>query len=120
MGVPASKRLRRPSDFLKVRNEGIRILCGPFIFQALQANASEGALTRFGVIASRRVGNAVKRQRGKRIFRELFRKNESALPALTDVVVVLRAHFDRYSYADLEARYLKACDNYSKRLEAPK
>lgn len=109
MGVPASKRIRRPSEFLKVRNQGIRILCGPFIFQSLIASENTVQLTRFGVIASRRVGNAVKRQRGKRIFREIFRINETALPTGADVVVVLRANFDQYAFSDLQARYLKAC-----------
>lgn len=117
MGVPASKRLRRPSDFLKVRSEGTRILCGPFIFQALVRPAADTAQTRFGVIASRRVGNAVKRQRGKRIFREIFRLNESALPKAVEVVVVLRGNYDQYTFANLEGRYLKACSRISEAAE---
>jgi len=116
MGVPTSKRLRRPSDFLKVRNEGTRFLCGPFIFQARRHPDASDGNCRFGVIASRRVGNAVTRQRGKRIFREIFRLNQSALPQGSDVVVVLRSGFTRYSFEDLQHRYLKACHNYQKQL----
>jgi len=118
MGVPASKRLRRPSDFLKVRSEGTRFLCGPFIFQARDARSEQGEANRFGVIASRRVGNAVIRQRGKRIFREIFRRNEAALPPGSDVVVVIRAGYGRYPYEDLENRYLKACKNWTNTLNA--
>lgn len=117
MGVPASKRLRRPNDFLKVRNEGTRFLCGPFIFQARDSSDVLGDRRRFGVIASRRVGNAVVRQRAKRIFREIFRHNESALPTGCDVVIVVRHGYARYAYADLQARFLKACDHLAKSKE---
>ena len=33
MGIPTSKRLRKPREFQEVRSQGKRILCGPFIFQ---------------------------------------------------------------------------------------
>ncbi|WPJ94454.1 ribonuclease P protein component [Coraliomargarita algicola] len=107
MGIPASMRLRKPREFLEVRSLGHRIHCGPFIFQC-----HVGACTvapRFGIIASRRVGNAVKRNYGKRIFRELFRQHADELPLGSEVVVVLRNHFDRYSFDNLEARLLRAC-----------
>jgi ribonuclease P protein component len=109
MGIPASKRLRKPSDFLGVRSEGKRILCGPFIFQCHWHADGADSSRRFGVIASRRVGNAVKRNLGKRIFREIFRQHEAALPQCCDVVVVLRHSFDRHAFADLESRFLRAC-----------
>ena len=109
MGIPTSKRLRKPREFQEVRSQGKRILCGPFIFQCRRIVADECAARRFGVIASRRVGNAVKRNLGKRTFRELFRQHESALPLGSDIVIVLRASFDRHSFSDLESRYLRAC-----------
>ena len=90
MGVPASKRLRKQSDFQQVRSEGKRILCGPFIFQCHWHGPDSQLGRRFGVIASRRVGNAVKRNLGKRTFREIFRNHEAALPDCCEVVVVLR------------------------------
>jgi ribonuclease P protein component len=114
MGIPTSKRLRKPREFQEVRNQGKRILCGPFIFQCRQLTSEEGDSRRFGVIASRRVGNAVKRNLGKRTFRELFRQHESALPLGCDIVIVLRSSFDRHSFSDLESRYLRACSTTSK------
>jgi len=70
------------------------------------------------VIASRRVGNAVKRNLGKRTFRELFRLHELSLPAGSDVVIVLRSSFDRHSFSDLESRYLRACATMTKEAQA--
>lgn len=100
-------RLRKPREFQGVRSLGHRIHCGPFIFQCRVAETA--AAPRLGVIASRRVGNAVKRNYGKRIFRELFRKHADELPQGSELVVVLRNHFDQHSFEDLEARLLRAC-----------
>ena len=32
MGIPTSKRLRKPREFQEVRNQGKRILCGLLFF----------------------------------------------------------------------------------------
>lgn len=85
---------------------GHRIHCGSFIVQCRVS--PEAGVPRLGVIASRRVGNAVKRNYGKRIFRELFRTHVHELPAGSELVVVLRSGFDRNGFADLEARLLRA------------
>jgi ribonuclease P protein component len=61
------------------------------------------------VIASRRVGNAIKRNYGKRVFREIFRKHAAEFPEGSECVIVLRAGYDRESYEQLEGRFLKVC-----------
>ena len=109
MGVPVANRLRKQRDFQLVRSEGVRSLCGPFIFHCRQVSSGAAPLRRFGVIASRRVGNAVKRNRGKRLMRELFRLHASQLPESVDLVVVLRSGFDQFSFEELESRFGKAC-----------
>jgi ribonuclease P protein component len=91
---------------------GYRIHCGSFIFQCRLASAE--LAPRLGVIASRRVGNAVKRNYGKRIFRELFRRHAGELPTGSELVIVLRSGYDRYTFADLEARFLRACRSIRK------
>jgi ribonuclease P protein component len=118
MGIPASKRLRKQSDFQQVRSEGKRILCGPFIFQCHWHASDLGSGRRFGVIASRRVGNAVKRNLGKRTFREIFRKHEGVLPDCCEVVIVLRNSFDQHKFTDLESRFLRACTTSQKEANA--
>ncbi|MEO0509939.1 MAG: ribonuclease P protein component [Verrucomicrobiota bacterium] len=109
MGIPASQRLRIQSDFLEVRSSRHRIHCGPFIVQCDLTGSHLSAPPKLGVIASRRVGNAVKRNRGKRVFRELFRHHQNALPGGSRVVVVIRSGFDKHNFSDLEDRFLKAC-----------
>jgi ribonuclease P protein component len=115
MGIPASQRLRKQSEFQQVRSQGHRIHCGPFIVQCDLGDTGEARPPIFGVIASRRVGNAVKRNRGKRLMREIFRQNAERLPSGARMVVVLRAGYDRHDFAELEARFLKACATLSKK-----
>lgn len=120
MGIPASQRLRKQSEFHQVRRSEHRIHCGPFVIQcdlpSADAAASED-LPRLGVIASRRVGNAVKRNRGKRLVREIFRKNAARLPRGGRLVVVLRSGYDRYDFADLEAHFVKACERIPRKAD---
>ena len=116
MGVPASQRLSQQRDFSQIRSQGKRIHCGSFVFQCLRREDNTQKSSRLSVIASRRVGNAVKRNHGKRMLREIFRNHQTALPSHCDVVVVLRTSFDSQSFAQLEARYLKACAGFCKSL----
>ena len=108
MGVPVLKRLRGQVDFEQVRCIGKRMAFGPFIMQWLSHVELTGV--RFGIIASRRVGNAVKRNRGKRLLREIFRAHEANLPNRLDLVIVLRKGYDKYAFADLEQAFLKGCE----------
>jgi len=112
MGIPASNRLRKPREFQGVRSLGHRIHCGPFIFQCHVSESSSAP--RLGIVASRRVGNAVKRNYGKRMFRELFRKHAAELPRGSELVIVLRSNFNRHSFEDLGARLLRACRTIQK------
>lgn len=87
--------------------------------KAMTSQGTQGidspVLTRLGVIASRRVGNAVVRNRGKRLVRRLFYKHKHYLPAGSQLVIVLRLGIDKASFAQLEADFLAACLWYQQR-----
>ncbi|MGN0605453.1 MAG: ribonuclease P protein component [Oscillospiraceae bacterium] len=55
---------------------------------------------RFGITAGKKVGNAVKRNRAKRIIRQAYRENELLFPVGMDIVIVARASAP---YADTSA-----------------
>jgi len=71
----ASERILSPKDFARVKREGRRVRA-----RCLVAVVLTGGPRRLGVVVSRRVGNAVQRNRLKRISREFFRKNKTGLP----------------------------------------
>lgn len=66
--------MRKRSDFLAA-NRGIRVARAGFV---LLAHPNGGLGTRYGVTVTKKIGNAVVRNRMKRRFRELLR---AALPA---------------------------------------
>lgn len=112
------QRLRVRADFDRSRREGYRADCGAFILRILPLReAAPRGLRRLGVIASRKVGNAVKRNRAKRLFREIFRLNQETLPSECDVIIIVRSSYDQQPFADLQTRYLKAVENHRKQRE---
>lgn len=57
------------------------------------------------MVASRKVGGAVRRNLAKRRVRALFRECWMGLPRELDLVVVVRRAFFNHSYADLKDRF---------------
>ena len=118
MGIPKEFRIKKGNEFSSIRSGGIRRVMPHFITQLKIADVegSESSQpTRFGIIASRRVGNAVLRNRGKRIFRRLFYKHQSLLPMGSQLVVILRMGFNRVSFSQLENDFLEICAWYGKK-----
>ncbi len=107
MGIPASRRIRSNREFLKVRNLGRRVHTAPFILNVQTADEAD-LPARLGIVASRRVGNAVKRNYGKRLLREIFRRHCASIPNGVNVVVVLRSGFDGCDFAALERHFCRA------------
>ena len=93
---PKAVRLRRRGEFLRVQAEGRKLYTRHFLL--LVAGASEGrpALppARLGVTVSRKVGPAVRRNRIKRLVREVFRLDGKALGRLGDLVVIAKRDGD--------------------------
>jgi ribonuclease P protein component len=69
----------------------------------LLAPRVDGTETRLGLVASRKMGGAVQRNRAKRVVRESFRRNLSLFPACVDLVVIVRSGLDLLSQPDVEA-----------------
>lgn len=94
-------RLLSKKDFLKIRKKGIRLLTGSFIIFAHKNNYS---FNRLGIAASVRVGNAVRRNRIKRLLREFFRLNKNIFPESTDIFISVKkeARVNKLSVVELE------------------
>ena len=87
MAIPRDLRLKKNRDFQAVKKEGTRRVYPYFIAQLRHPRkgaVDSKAKTSLGIIAARRVGNAVVRNRGKRLMRNLFLKYMDVLPAMLD------------------------------------
>ncbi len=87
--------LRRRAEFLSVA-KGRRVSRPAFVLQARVRDADEAGrsagqqLPRFGFTVTKKIGNAVVRNRIRRRLREAVRQAEMAAEAATDYVIVGR------------------------------
>ncbi len=83
LGFGKALRLRRRAEFDLVFREGFTAADG---MSKLIVMPHPGG-PRLGCVVSRKVGNAVARNRAKRLFREAFRQLAASLPAV-DIVAI--------------------------------
>jgi ribonuclease P protein component len=84
---PGGVRLHRRFEFRAVQSKGRRFASPSFLGYILPAR--EGA-SRLGITVGRKIGNAVQRNRLKRVVREWFRKRCVTLPRPVDLLVSFR------------------------------
>ena len=91
-------RLLQSGEFQHVTRQGQRAASTAYVVLVISDGASERP--RLGLTVSRKVGNAVVRNRVKRRVREWFRRERSRLNAGTEVVVIARREASRLSFEE--------------------
>ena len=99
-------RVKQGRDFTRVRQAGQRLVMGCLIANWLRLPAGSG--TRLGVVTSGKIGNAVIRNRARRLMREAFRLHQHDLVQPVDLVLVARQSITNKSFAGVERDYLAA------------
>lgn len=96
-------RLRTRAEFEAVFKSGRRA-SGRFLTVVIRPNAL--AVARLGIVASRKLGGAVQRNRAKRRIREIFRRlRQEPFAAGRDIVVIPRRELLDAAFAALETDY---------------
>lgn len=114
MGIPRAYRLRRDSDFRRVRGSG-RSWANRWL--ALSVLRNDLDCVRVGVAASRRVGGAVVRVRARRLIREAVRPWLGRISGSWDLVFIARAPLADAPFHEVEravAQLLQRADLVSK------
>ncbi len=65
------------------------------------------AVKRLGIVASKKVGNSVMRNKARRRIKEIYRINENNIKNGYDIVIIARAAIHQVTFADLEKSVLK-------------
>jgi ribonuclease P protein component len=111
------RRIRRRSDFLRVQAVGQRTSTAHFVM-LVAAREESAACARVGFVVTRKVGNAVQRNRIKRVCRECFRTWPDLVPDGIDLVVIARSRADELGLAEVRAEWERARPGLLKRCAA--
>src|SRR5262245_2419066 len=99
-----AQRIKQGRDFLRVRQEGERLVTGCLI--ANWRRLPVDCPTRLGVITSSKVGGAVARNRARRLLREAFRLHQHDLTQALDLVLIARPSIASKGFAEVEKDFL--------------
>ena len=100
MRFVAAEHVRKRADFELIYKTGFK-RSGRLM--TMFTREREAGPARLGIAATRKMGDAVERNRAKRLVRELFRHNKPG--AAMDVVIVPRKEMLDASYERIEAEF---------------
>ena len=104
---PKAARLRRRPEFLAIQRDGHRRHT-PHLVVIRRATLGPGS--RLGVTVSKRIGNAVVRNRVKRLLREVFRLRRTDIRPPVDVVIIAKPGAETLSYAQAATEFARGLD----------
>jgi ribonuclease P protein component len=108
---PKASRLTRTVEFALVKKDG-KSWIGRHVTLGILHRAGAGA-ARLGIITTRRLGDAVIRNRVRRRLREIFRLNQHRLISGIWIVTVARVSAAEATFHQLERDWLRLADRAS-------
>lgn len=105
-------RLRKNSDFTKVYKRG-KAYWNKHFTVSIKKNGT--VKTRVGFSVSKKVGNAVERNKIKRKLREIIRLNRHSLEGGCDIVITPRKNTLEMEYKQIENSLMKLLSNIHKK-----
>jgi len=108
LSFPRAHRLLRRSDFLNCYDTGRRFFSRQFVVFVAYDDCAQPGQWRLGLAVTRKSGNAVWRNRVKRVVREFFRLHQRSIPQGLDIVVVPKRSLDprKLTLASLTQEFL--------------
>lgn len=105
--LPEANRLNLAREFRYLKKEGRNLETVFFSLLYRRPKSSTSSPSRIGFVVSNRIGNAVVRNRIRRLLREVVQANLSALPNAFDIVIIAKKSSVGVSLEKLTAEYHK-------------
>lgn len=99
------ERIRKNREFFHLYKKGKRYR-GKYFNLVYLSSASSSS--RMAVVVSKKVGNAVKRNKLKRWIRTLFRRNKNLFKHPLDIIIIVNKEILEASWPMLQEEYLSA------------
>lgn len=109
--------MRKRAEFARIQANGERVNTERFVL-ILARQLDAPARARLGITASRRIGNAVARNRAKRLVRAAFRETAELFAEGLDLVVIVRRPLGERKLADVVAEWRGAASAVARRTRA--
>lgn len=102
LGWGKEKRLLKRADFSLCYDRGDKVHSRHFL--AFIYLKEDQAFPRVGMAVTKKMGNAVARNRLKRLLREYCRRNQNSFPSTADIVITPKRHINPYTvtYCEVE------------------
>jgi ribonuclease P protein component len=110
-----AQRVRRRGEFQQVFDRGVRVH-GRYL--TLLIAPAPGASSRLGIVASKKLGGAVARNRAKRLIREVFRQNPPRVGRPVDVLVIPRRELLDAAFVGVRDDFQSACRRAAGRMRS--
>ena len=111
-GFPHCRRIVRSVDYKAIYETGKKIHSEKFVLFVREN--SEGH-TRLGITVSRKIGCASKRNRIKRLFREIFRRSSTEIPDNFDIVVNAKSGCVGTGFVELKEEFIAAAKRVTRK-----
>ena len=105
------QKLRKSFEFERVKAKGCSHKTDAFFAQAHRNPSSN--IPRLGIIATRRLGNAVRRNKMKRIVREVFRKNSDIIIPEAEIIILPRKKMSNLEFSQIETKFKESLKRLS-------
>jgi len=109
------ERIKKKKDFFLLYKKGNHYRGKYLIILHLP---NEFDFSRMGVVVSKKIGNAVKRNKIKRWIRTLFRRNKSLIKNSLDFIIIAKKEIREASWIEVQEDYLKAIKSINQKYQS--
>lgn len=103
-GFPKEIRIKKKSEFDEIFKKGKKIPGENLTFYRLDTNERT---QKFGIMVNRKIKGAVKRNRIKRLLREILRKNKDKFRENEKILIYYKSVTEKTSYKNLLSEFEK-------------